>query len=81
MANRIVKNRKSPENESEYIAAYKKANPKANRPDGKDIAAVRAKNGEPGHALMNPSLNRGKDKGYHVGEDFISDKELRSKRR
>ena len=79
LENRIVKNRPSPKNESAYIRAYKEVNPSATRPDGKDIAAVRSKNGVAGHALMKPSDNRSKDRDYHRGEDFIPDTELRKK--
>ena len=77
LENRIVKNRPSPKNERDYIAAYKKVNPSASKSDGKDIAAVRTKNGESGHALMNPSDNRSKDRAYHRGEGFVPDKTLR----
>lgn len=45
MENKIGKNRQSPKNEKDYINAYLKANPKANRQDGMDIAAVIAKDG------------------------------------
>ena len=75
--NRIVTNRKSPSNEADYISAYKEMNPKACRKDNYDIAAVRAKDGTPGHALLNQSINRSKDKDNHIGKDFISDKELK----
>lgn len=75
--NKIVINRRSPKNEPEFIDAYKKANPSANRPDGYDIAAVRAKDGTPGHAKLPPEKNRSKDKNPHRGKDFIPDSELR----
>ncbi len=77
--NRIVTNRKSPRNESDYINAYYKMNPSAKIKDNKDISAVRAKDGTLGHALLHQSVNRSKDKGHHIGQDFISDKELRDK--
>lgn len=80
-ANKIVKNRPSPKNESSYIEAYKQANPSAKKADGKDISAVTTKSGEKGHALLKQSVNRGKDNNYHIGEDFISDKELRQKKK
>ena len=75
--NRIVKNRPSSKNEVDYIRAYKQVNPSAEKPDGKDIAAVRTKSGVSGHALMKPSNNRSKDKDFHRGENFIPDTELR----
>lgn len=75
--NRIVKNRKSPNNEQSFINAYKQMNKEACKQDGLDIAAVRAKDGTPGHALLKPEINRGKDGGYHRGEDFIADSELK----
>ena len=40
MENKIGKNRMSPKNENDYIAAYIKKNPSAKRQDGMDIAAV-----------------------------------------
>ena len=75
--NRIVVNVKSPKNERDYIEAYKQLNPKANKPDGKDIAAVKTPNGEYGHVLLNENVNRSKDKNPHRGESFISNDELR----
>lgn len=75
--NRIVKNRVSPKNENAYIKAYKEMYPSAKKPDGKDIAAVRTKNGVAGHALLSQSANRSKDTEYHRGENFIPDTELR----
>lgn len=77
-ANRIVTNRRSPTNESKYIAAYKEMNPKA-RSDGLDIAAVRTKDGRCGHALLTESANRSKDNKNHIGQNFIPDSELRKK--
>ncbi len=79
MNNKLVKNRPSPKRETEFIRAYKEMNPSAAKPDGKDIAAVRTKNGVSGHALLSQSINRGKDTNYHRGEDFISDTELRKR--
>lgn len=75
--NKVVTNRKSPSNEAAYINAYKELNPKASKKDNLDIAAVRAKDGTPGHALLNQSVNRGKDKENHIGQSFIPDAELR----
>lgn len=75
--NKIVRNRKSPSNEADLINAYKELNPRACKKDNLDIAAVRAKDGTPGHALLNESFNRSKDKGNHIGQNFISDKELK----
>jgi hypothetical protein len=77
--NRIVKNRPSPKNEDDYIDAYLDANKKANRKDGLDVSAVRAKDGTLGHALLKQDDNRSKDHEYHRGEGFIEDKELRKK--
>ena len=77
--NRLVKNRKSPENESDYIEAYKQMNNKADRPDGLDIAAVRAKDGTLGHAMVKEEHNRSKDRDHHIGKDFIPDSELKKK--
>lgn len=77
--NKLVKNRKSPSNEQDYINAYRELNPKACRRDNLDIACVTSKSGERGHALVNQSINRSKDNGYHRGTDFISDKDLKKK--
>lgn len=77
--NRLVKNRKSPENESDYIEAYKQMNNKADRPDGLDIAAVITTDGIKGHALVTEENNRSKDSGFHYGKDFIPDSELKTK--
>ena len=49
MINKIAKNIKSPKNESALIEEYKKANPRAKKPDNLDIAAVKTKSGEIGH--------------------------------
>ena len=78
LQNRIVQNRKSPKNEDFYIRAYKKINPAANRHDNYDIAAVRTKSGETGHALVKQDINRGHDKDFHYGKDYISDKDIRN---
>ena len=75
--NKIVTNRKSPANEQAYIDAYKAMNPKATKSDKLDISAVRSKDGTPGHALLNQSINRSKDTNAHRGQDFIPDKDLR----
>ena len=75
--NRIVTNRKSPSNEDAYINAYKSLNPKAAKKDNFDIAAVKSTDGTLGHALLNQSVNRSKDRDNHIGKDFISDNELR----
>ena len=76
--NRVVQNRKSPKNEDKYIDAYKEMNPAAKRRDGLDIAAVRTKSGGTGHALLSSNVNRSKDNGYHIGKDYISDKDLKN---
>ncbi len=75
--NKIVTNRRSPNNEPDYIQAYVKQNPSAKKKDGLDIAAVRDKDGTSGHALMNPEHNRSKDKNPHRGQDFIPDSQLK----
>ena len=77
--NKLVQNRPSPKNEEKYKSAYKELNKSANKPDNKDIAAVRAKNGVLGHALMKQSDNRSRDKNYHRGESFIPDDELKKR--
>ncbi len=51
--NKIVTDRKSPSNESEYIKVYKDQYPKANKSDCIDISAVTAKDGTRGRALLN----------------------------
>lgn len=75
--NKIVTNRKSPSNEIDLINAYKELNPRACRKDNLDIAAVKLKDGTPGHALLSQSINRSKDRKSHIGKNFISDKELK----
>ena len=79
--NRNVKNVKSPKNERQYINAYKELNPKANKKDNLDVAAVVSASGERGHALVNQKYNRGHDTNYHRGKAFISNKELRKNMR
>ena len=75
--NKIVVNRKSPSNETDLVKVYKELNPRANRKDNLDVAAVRLKDGTPGHALLNQSINRSKDRENHIGQNFIPDKELK----
>lgn len=75
--NKIVTNRRSPSNEADYISAYKEMNPRANRKDNLDVAAVRSKDGTLGHALVTQSANRSHDKNNHIGQNFIPDKELK----
>lgn len=75
--NKNVKNVKSPKNEKQYINAYKELNPRANRKDNLDVAAVVSASGERGHALVNQKYNRGHDASYHRGQSFISNDELR----
>ena len=75
--NRIVKNRKSPENEDEFISAYKKLNKNACKSDNMDIAAVKTKDGTLGHVLLPADINRSKDSAYHIGKGFITDSELK----
>lgn len=77
MPNKIGKNRTSPKNEEDYIAAYIKENPAAKKQDGMDIAAVTTKDGIKGHGLLPEDINRGHDKGYHIIKDFIPDEELK----
>lgn len=75
--NRIVTNRKSPANEDAFIAAYNKLVPSSKKNDKLDVSAVRAKDGTPGHALLDQSINRGKDGNAHRGQNFVSDSELK----
>ena len=75
--NKIVVNVKSPNNEQDYITAYKEMNPQAKRHDNKDIAAVKTLRGEYGHVLLSPSANRSRDHEHHRGESFISNNDLR----
>ena len=75
--NKIVVNRKSPSNEAALINAYKELNPRACRKDHLDVAAVKLRDGTPGHALLDESINRSKDKGGHIGQNFIPDSELK----
>lgn len=75
--NRVVKNRKSPSNEDEFINAYKRLNKDACKSDDMDIAAVRAKDGTLGHVLLPADINRSKDSAYHIGKGFITDLELK----
>lgn len=77
MENRIARNRPSPKNEDYYINAYLKSNPKAKKSDGLDVAAVVAKDGTKGHALMPEEINRSHDRQYHRTRDFIPDSELK----
>ena len=77
MENKIAKNRTSPKNESEYIAAYLKENPSAKKADGLDIAAVITKDGIKGHGLLPEETNRSHDEEYHRVKNFIPDSELK----
>ncbi len=77
MENRIARNRKSPQNEDKYIAAYQSLNPSSRRHDGYDIAAVTAVNGEKGHAMVAESINRSHDNENHRVKNFISDARLK----
>lgn len=77
MENKIGKNRKSPKNEDDYIAAYIKQNPAAKREDGMDISAVITKDGTRGHGLLPEDINRSHDKYYHRVRNFIPDSELK----
>jgi len=79
--NKLVKNTKSPKDEKDRIAAYKKKNPKAEKKDNLDVSAVVTKDGEKGHALLKPEHNRSKDRKYHQGKDFIPDDELPKKKK
>ena len=76
MENKLAKNRKSPKNESELIQAYIQKNPSAKKADGLDVAAVTAKDGTRGHALMQEKHNRSRDTDYHRVKDFIPDSTL-----
>lgn len=75
--NRVVRNRTSPRNEQEYREVYKQVNQASKKEDDLDIVAVITKDGTPGHALLNQSINRGKDKQYHIGKAFVSDAGLK----
>ena len=77
MENKIGKNRISPKNEDDYIAAYIKQNPAAKKQDGMDISAVTAKDGTRGHGLLPEDINRSHDKDYHRIKNFIPDSELK----
>ena len=79
MENKIKKNRTSPKNEDDYIAAYLKENPAAKKEDGMDVAAVVTKDGVKGHGLLPEDINRGHDKEYHRIKNFIPDSELKKK--
>ena len=79
MENKIGKNRPSPKNEADYIAAYLKENPAAKKEDGMDVAAVVTKDGVKGHGLLPEDINRGHDKEYHRIKNFIPDSELKKK--
>lgn len=79
MENKIGKNRTSPKNENDYIAAYLKANPAAKKQDGMDISAVITKDGIRGHGLLAEEINRSHDKDYHRVRNFIPDSELKKK--
>ena len=52
-------------------------NPKSAKSDKLDISAVKSKDGTLGHALLNQSINRDKDRESHRGQVFIPDKDLR----
>ena len=73
-----ARNRPSPSNEDDYIEAYIRAVPNAERKDNYDIAAVISIYGTYGHALMDQSDNRSHDNNYHTCYDFVSDDELRN---
>ena len=78
MKNRLAKNRRSPNNETEFIQAYLQENPSAiKKADGLDVAAVTAKDGTKEHALMPERHNRSHDTDYHRVKDFIPDSELK----
>ena len=72
-----AKNRPSPVNEQDWIAAYKRRIPTASYEDNYDIAAVVTESGIPGHAMMHYSDNRSKDGRYHPCRNFVSDDELK----
>lgn len=72
-----AKNRQSPSNEADWIAAYKKRVLVSDRDDNYDIAAVITNDGIYGHAMMHYSYNRAKDGNYHPCYNFVSDDELR----
>ena len=74
--NKNVVNVKSPKNEAECIRAYKEMNPRANKPDGLDVSAVKTVGGQRGYALLPEDVNRGKDRNVHRGQDFISKEDI-----
>ncbi len=79
MENKIGKNRRSPKNEADYIAAYLKENPRAKRQDGMDIAAVTTTAGINGHGLLPKNINRSHDTQNHRIKDFVADSDLKKK--
>ena len=72
-----AKNRPSPYNESDWIAAYKRRVTISNLDDNYDIAAAVTNTGVYGHAMMHYSDNRSKDGNFHLCRNFVSDDELR----
>ena len=80
MENRRAKNRPSPSNERDFIAAYMKMNASAGKVgDSLDVAAVVTTNGEKGYGLMPEAFNRSRDSGFHNVKDFVAESELKKK--
>lgn len=77
--NRVVTNRRSPSNEAALNNAYRQLVPQSTRKDGYDIAAVTAKDGTKGHAMVLESANRSRDKENHIGKNFVPDSELKKR--
>jgi len=78
MENRLAQNIKSPKNEAELVAAYKKQNKSASvLNDGLDIAIVKTKDGTVGVGLMDEKFNRSRDKDFHRVKDFIPKSDLK----
>ena len=78
MDNKLAKNIKSPKNEAELVAAYKKINKSAsNLNDGLDISIVESKSGEKGIGLMDEKFNRSRDTDFHRVKDFVPMDEIK----
>ena len=75
-SNVYAKNRPSPSNEPDWIAAYKRRVPSSVYDDVYDIAAVVTDSGIRGHAMMHYSDNRSNDNNFHWCRNFVSDDEL-----
>ena len=74
-ANKIVKNIKSPKNESKRIEAYKKIVGMNGKHNG-DISSVKTKDGTKGMAILPNGKNRSRDKNWHRGKKFVHDSKI-----